>query len=69
MGLTSSHIDQLAEGLVSWILQAIATGTFMYVTFFEILREELAEKRGLLRLTLVILGFGGMALAKFFDQD
>ncbi|XP_059179284.1 zinc transporter ZIP1-like [Physella acuta] len=69
MGLTSSHIDQLAEGLVSWILQAIATGTFMYVTFFEILREELAEKRGLLRLALVILGFGGMALAKFFDRD
>ncbi|CAL1526813.1 unnamed protein product [Lymnaea stagnalis] len=68
MILTSGHMNMLAEGLVSWVLQAVATGTFIYVTFFEILWEELLEKRGLLRLCLVIAGFGGMAVAKYVDK-
>ncbi|KAH9492646.1 hypothetical protein Btru_024148 [Bulinus truncatus] len=67
--LTSGHMDKLAENLVSWILQAVATGTFMYVTFFEILWEELVNKKGVLRLLLVVIGFGCMAIAKYFDKD
>lgn len=69
MILTSGHMNMLAEGLVSWVLQAVATGTFIYVTFFEILWEELLEKRGLLRLCFVVVGFGGMAVAKYVDKN
>ncbi|XP_012943506.1 protein zntD [Aplysia californica] len=69
IAVTSGSVDNLAETLTSGILQAIATGTFLYVTFFEILKEELIEKRGFLRLFVTIIGFGGMALAKALDKD
>ncbi|KAK0053019.1 zinc transporter ZIP1 [Biomphalaria pfeifferi] len=69
MILTSGNMDEMAESLVSWLLQGLATGTFMYVTFFEILWEELVNKKGILRLFVVVAGFGGMAVAKYFDKD
>ncbi|CAG5126240.1 unnamed protein product [Candidula unifasciata] len=69
MILTSGDIDENAENLSSWILQAMATGTFLYVTVFEILREEFTERGSILKIFVAILGFGGMALAKYFDKD
>ncbi|RUS76629.1 hypothetical protein EGW08_015605 [Elysia chlorotica] len=69
MILTSSNVDDGARTLTDGLLQGVATGTFLYVTFFEILREELIDKGGLLRLLLVAIGFGGMAAAKVVDAE
>lgn len=69
MIITSGHINELAENLASWILQAMATGTFLYVTVFEILREEFTERGSVLKIFVSIIGFGGMAVAKYFDKD
>ncbi|KAK3798805.1 hypothetical protein RRG08_040636 [Elysia crispata] len=69
MLLTSSNVNDDARTLTNGLLEGAATGTFLYVTFFEILREELVDKGGLLRLFLVVIGFGGMAAAKVMDAD
>ncbi|XP_070569449.1 zinc transporter ZIP1-like [Ptychodera flava] len=45
------------------ILQALATGTFFYVTFFEILPHELNVKRDeILKVLFVIVGFAVMTV-------
>ncbi|KAL8588143.1 hypothetical protein ACOMHN_044113 [Nucella lapillus] len=56
MGVTSSHLDMLAELLVSSVLQALATGTFLYVTFFEILGQQFAHSHA--------AGAGGSSLGR-----
>ena len=50
--------------LVVGLLQGIAGGTLLYITFFEVLEREKLEKvgmTGLLGCFLIILGFGLMA--------
>ncbi|BFZ24518.1 hypothetical protein BsWGS_27557 [Bradybaena similaris] len=69
MIITSGNINEDAENLASWILQGMATGTFLYVTVFEILREEFTERGSVLKIFVSIIGFGGMAVAKYFDKD
>lgn len=64
-------IDKFDKGvevyLVSGILQGIACGTFLYVTFFEVLPHELnSGKSRLLKLTCVILGFSLVSLLIMF---
>ncbi|OCU01583.1 zinc transporter ZIP1 [Xenopus laevis] len=49
--------------VVQAILEGIASGTFVYVTFLEILPQELnTEEKPLLKLLFVILGFTAMAV-------
>ena len=44
------------------ILQAIATGTLIYVTFFEILQEEISpHETGVAKMMSVLVGFLVMA--------
>ncbi len=60
---------RLDLNMVNGVLQSIATGTFMYITFFEILVKSLSSGGGvpgrgsgsLVQLGAVILGFGVMA--------
>ena len=48
--------------IINGVFQAISTGTFIYVTFFEILQDELSHgKTTLGRIVALIVGFGVMA--------
>ncbi|XP_065224603.1 uncharacterized protein LOC135848596 [Planococcus citri] len=52
--------------LVTVILQGIASGTLLYVTFFEILQKEKANaKSGILQLLAIMAGFGFMLALQF----
>lgn len=57
---TQSHTQILAVG----ILQGLAAGTLLYITFFEVLEREKLESvgmTGLLGTFLIIIGFALMA--------
>lgn len=56
MGIESAQT--LAGSVVSVVLQGLAAGTFLFVTFFEILSRELEDKRDrLLKVLFLILGY------------
>ncbi|XP_076449173.1 zinc transporter ZIP1-like [Babylonia areolata] len=69
IGVTSDRLDQRAHLLAGGILQGVATGSFLYVTFFEILGEELGHHSTVPKIGLTIVGFGVMAIAKIWDSD
>ena len=49
---------QQSSSLASGILQGIANGTFLYVTFFEIFQQELAERGSrLIKVLSMIVGY------------
>ena len=51
------------------VLQALACGTLIYVTVFEILERERSKKvSGLAQFFFVILGFGAMLLVEFLGK-
>jgi len=61
---TSGNID-IANGL----LQAIAMGTFIYVTFFEILQEEVdSDDTSLGKIVFIAAGFALMALLNLIPE-
>jgi zinc transporter 1/2/3 len=48
-------------GVPNAIMQGIATGTLLYVVFFEVLqREHNSRESGLLRLLAILVGFGAL---------
>ena len=58
MGVTSADMDVRAQLLTGSILQAIATGAFLYVTSYEILGPELAtHDGGVLKVLTCVFGF------------
>ncbi|KAM6945563.1 zinc transporter ZIP3-like [Aplochiton taeniatus] len=64
MGIESAQT--LAGSVVSVVLQGLAAGTFLFVTFFEILSRELEDKHDrLLKVLFLILGYGVLALLVF----
>uniref|UniRef100_A0A1A8HQN8 Zinc transporter ZIP3 n=3 Tax=Nothobranchius TaxID=28779 RepID=A0A1A8HQN8_NOTKU len=64
MGIESAQT--LAAGVVSALLQGLAAGTFLFVTFFEILSRELEDKRDrLLKVLFLILGYAALAVLIF----
>uniref|UniRef100_A0A8C6U362 Zinc transporter ZIP3 n=1 Tax=Neogobius melanostomus TaxID=47308 RepID=A0A8C6U362_9GOBI len=55
-------VSTLAGSVVSAVLQGLAAGTFLFVTFFEILAPELEEKEDrLLKVLFLVLGYGTLA--------
>ena len=56
--LLLNSLDSVVKAFMSGILQGIATGTFLYVTFFEVLPHELniVDKK-LLKIMFVMLGY------------
>ncbi|KAK7496902.1 hypothetical protein BaRGS_00011882 [Batillaria attramentaria] len=56
--LTETDFDEHAQGLTSGVLQSVATGTFMYVTFVESLKDRFESSERLLNVLLVLVGFG-----------
>lgn len=62
---SGSNID-IANGL----LQALAMGTFIYVTFFEILQEEVdSEDTSLGKIVFIAVGFAIMALLDLIPEE
>ncbi|XP_008285772.1 zinc transporter ZIP3 [Stegastes partitus] len=64
MGIESTQT--LAGSIVSVVLQGLAAGTFLFVTFFEILSQELEQKQDrLLKVLFLILGYAVLAALVF----
>ncbi|XP_061456671.1 zinc transporter ZIP3 [Rhineura floridana] len=65
MGIESRH--SVASAVASVLLQGIASGTFLFVTFFEILAKELEDKSNhLLKVLFLVLGYTVLAGLVFF---
>lgn len=64
MGIESTQT--LAGSIVSVVLQGLAAGTFLFVTFFEILSQELDDKQDrLLKVLFLVLGYTVLAALVF----
>lgn len=67
--LMSKDSGSAEANLVTVLLQGIAAGTLLYVTFFEILQREKANsKSGILQLMAIIFGFGFMLCMQFLGK-
>ena len=71
IGLTSGSGNELARLLASSILQGLAGGTFMYVTFLEILCLHIGHhgQGNFFHIFWALVGFALMAATKLFDKD
>jgi len=68
--MTETGSEDKSIAIANGILQAIAMGTFIYVTFFEILQEELdPEDTSLGKIFFVAAGFVLMALLDLIPED
>ena len=54
--------------IVNGTMQAISTGTFIYVTFFEILQGEITHDTDILKLLSLVFGFAVMALLSLIPE-
>jgi zinc transporter 1/2/3 len=57
------------QSLTIGLLQSLATGTFFYVTFFEILQREFSHCHSIIKLFLCLLGYSVIAGLKTLDKD
>ncbi|XP_061197091.1 protein zntD-like [Saccostrea echinata] len=57
------------QALTIGILQSIATGTFFYVTFFEILHREFSHCHSITKLLVCLSGYAVVAGLKTLEQD
>jgi len=65
-----SNTNQQSSSLASSILQGIANGTFLYVTFFEIFQRELAERGGrLLKVLSMIVGYSAVTALLYYSNS
>lgn len=66
LGMAIESAQTLAATAASVVLQGLAAGTFLFITFFEILSRELDEKQDrLLKVLFLILGYAALALLVF----
>eukprot|EP01027_Heterolobosea_sp_BB2_P011378 GEZU01016558.1.p1 GENE.GEZU01016558.1~~GEZU01016558.1.p1 ORF type:complete len:305 (+),score=78.42 GEZU01016558.1:412-1326(+) len=67
LGTEAEMASTSASSLIGGILSSIATGSFLYISTFEMLPNELADNNNLIfKLILILLGWGLMVfLAKF----
>ncbi|XP_063002944.1 zinc transporter ZIP3 [Elgaria multicarinata webbii] len=67
VGLGIESARNVASSVASVLLQGVAGGTFLFVTFFEILGKELEEKSDrLLKVLFLVLGYTVLAGLVFF---
>ncbi|XP_007444537.1 zinc transporter ZIP3, partial [Python bivittatus] len=67
IGTGIESAQNVASSVASVLLQGIAGGTFLFVTFFEILAKELEDKNDrLLKVLFLILGYAVLAGLVFF---
>ena len=61
--------DEISRDTASAILQGIATGTFLFVTFFEILLKELGrEHHNIVKVIVTIVGFALVACIRVLEN-
>lgn len=62
LGLSIESAQGVPSSVASVLLQGLAGGTFLFVTFFEILGKELEEKNDrLLKVLFLVLGYAVLA--------
>lgn len=62
LGMGIESAQNLAGSIISVVLQGLAAGTFLFITFFEILSRELEDKHDrLLKVLFLVLGYGVLA--------
>lgn len=66
VGIAISGDDNDTTDIVSVILQGLASGTLLYVVFFEILQKD--RKGGLLQYTAILVGFVIMFVITVFSK-
>ncbi|NXJ72301.1 S39A3 protein, partial [Rostratula benghalensis] len=65
MGIESTQ--SAASSITSLLLQGVAGGTFLFITFFEILAKELEDKNNrLLKVLCLVLGYTALGGLVFF---
>ncbi|EJW83709.1 hypothetical protein WUBG_05380 [Wuchereria bancrofti] len=65
----SSQMDTQVKALTILTFQGVAVGTFIYVTFFEVLLHERDnEHPNLLKLIFMLIGFALIGGLRFFDN-
>lgn len=72
VGMTMSEVGEpsTAMGVVDGVLQSFATGTFIYVTFFEILQTEIDPRdTSIGKVTSALAGFMVMSLLIMIPVD
>lgn len=60
--LTETTHGSVSVDTASTILQGISTGVFLYVTFFEVLGREVGADHSLVKVCLILLGYGAIAV-------
>nr|XP_023397028.1 zinc transporter ZIP3 [Loxodonta africana] len=67
-GLGIESAQGVPSSVASVLLQGLAGGTFLFVTFFEILAKELEEKSDrLLKVLFLVLGYAVLAVMGFLN--
>ncbi|CAD5205787.1 unnamed protein product [Bursaphelenchus okinawaensis] len=67
--LTTWDIDPIKRDMFVIILEGFAAGTFIYVTFFEVLAQEKAnDHSNLIQLAAIVLGFTCIALLQLQEH-
>lgn len=62
LGMGIETAKNQAGNIISVVLQGLAAGTFLFITFFEILSRELEDKHDrLLKVFFLVLGYGVLA--------
>jgi len=60
--------DSVAASVSSGVLQGLACGTFLYVTFFEILPHEMNSRHNrMFKILSILVGFATICTVLFFD--
>jgi zinc transporter 1/2/3 len=68
--MTETGSDASSIEIANGVLQAIAMGTFIYVTFFEILQEEVnPEDTSICKIVCIAAGFVMMALLDLIPEE
>uniref|UniRef100_A0A914RYB2 Uncharacterized protein n=1 Tax=Parascaris equorum TaxID=6256 RepID=A0A914RYB2_PAREQ len=68
MFVQNAQIDTKVKDFIILILQGLAVGTFIYVTFFEVLLHERDnEHPNLLKLAFMIIGFALIGSLRMLD--
>ena len=60
--MTETGSGSGAVDIASAILQGLSAGVFLYVTFFEVLGKEVGSDHSLIKVSLIIFGYGVIAV-------
>lgn len=71
IGTLVTEIGQqsMATDVASAVLQGLATGTFLYVTFFEVLLDQMKDDHNVLKVLAVIIGFACITVLEVFTVE